>query len=221
MDNEGIRVKGEEPTEEDMAWLNYGHEMLKESPKVLDENAKSLVALGSSLLTVFTGLVALFKLNERKVSSPIDWALIVIPIVFWLLSISYNAYVNFPGRYRLARDSPTDIIKTTEVISKRKYNRLKVGAVLFIIALGTSSFSIVWPGAQAPSQSTQAQTVQFVVPEDEIAALQNMSIPFEENTQRTVPIILLERRNETYLVRVPEGSEIEFDKDLVKGIVYD
>ncbi|MFZ3050846.1 MAG: hypothetical protein WA127_10940 [Methanothrix sp.] len=39
--------------------------MIQESPKVLDEAAKkSFLTLGSSLLTVYTGALALFKFNE-------------------------------------------------------------------------------------------------------------------------------------------------------------
>ena len=40
-------------------------QMIQESPKVLDEAAKkSFLTLGSSLLTVYTGALALFKFNE-------------------------------------------------------------------------------------------------------------------------------------------------------------
>jgi hypothetical protein len=75
-----MAIKGEEPIEEELEWLKYGREIFKESPKVLDETAKSLIALGSSLLTVYTGALALFKFNENLALSSANWILISVPI---------------------------------------------------------------------------------------------------------------------------------------------
>ena len=222
MTDEAIRVQGEEPSEEDMQWLDYGRKLLEESPKVLDEDAKSFVALGSSLLTVYTGALALFKFNERLELSWVNLVVMVSPILLWLLSISFNAYVYFPGRYEFARDSPTDLMRIPELISRRKYNRLKIGAVLFILALGSSSLSTLWLGNQMSSQVPQDQphSVQLVISEDDISAFRNMSISFEEGTQRTDPITLLDSTAETYIVQLQNGRKVEFDKDMVEGLVY-
>ena len=84
MADEGIRVQGEVPSEEDMQWLDYGRKLLEESPKVLDEDAKSFVALGSSLLTVYTGALALFKFNERLELSGVNLIMMLVPILLWL-----------------------------------------------------------------------------------------------------------------------------------------
>ena len=64
------------------------------SPKVLDDAAKSFLTLGSSLLTVYTGALALFKFNE-KASDHLSLAIICIPIFLWLLCISCLAWVYF------------------------------------------------------------------------------------------------------------------------------
>lgn len=73
-------VQGEEPHEEDLDWLKYGRVMIQESPKVLDEAAKSFLTLGSSLLTVYTGALALFNFSDRA-SGPLSWAVICTPIL--------------------------------------------------------------------------------------------------------------------------------------------
>jgi hypothetical protein len=78
---------GDDPYEENLDWLKYGRVMIQESPKILDEAAKSFLTLGSSLLTVYTGALALFKLNE-KTYGPLSWAVICTPILLWLLCIS-------------------------------------------------------------------------------------------------------------------------------------
>jgi predicted membrane protein len=189
-------VQGQEPFEEDLEWLKYGREIIKDSPRVLDEAAKGFLALGSTLLTVYTGALALFKLNE-KASAPESWAIICIPIVLWLLCISCLAYVYFPDRCNFHTNSPSEIEKVTRDISQKKSLRLKIGSVLFVAALAATSISIVWLGAQVSSQSQQVQTVQFVIPVDKNASSQNISMFFENRTQKATSLALLEKRNQT------------------------
>ena len=206
MAEEETRIQGEEPFEEEEKWLDYGRKLLEESPKVLDEDARSLVALGSSLLTVYTGALALFKFVERMDSSGINLAVMSFPIILWLLCISFSAYVYFPGRYEFNKDSPDDVMNTTENIGREKYRRLKIGAILFILALGSSSFGILWLGhhTTSPDLLDQPQKVQFVINENNDSALKEMSIFTEEGTLRTNPLGLLESTDKTYLVRLPD-----------------
>ena len=189
-------VKGQEPFEEDLEWLKFGRETIKDSPRVLDETAKGFLALGSILLTIYTGALALFKLNE-KASGPESWAIICIPIVLWLLCISCLAYVYFPDRCNFHTKSPSEIEKVTMEISRKKSLRLKIGFVLFVAALASMSISIVWLGAQVSSQSQQVQTVQFVIPMDKNGSSQNISIFFENGIHKATTIALLEEGNKT------------------------
>ena len=195
-------VQGQEPFEEDLEWLKYGREIVKESPKVLDEAAKGFLALGSTLLTVYTGALALFKLNE-KASGPLSMAIICFPIVLWLLSISCLAYVYFPDCCNFHTNSPSEIEKVTRDISRKKSFRLKIGSVLFVAALAATSISIVWLGAQ-PSKETQMEelTIHLATTQEEEGLLKNISGRPEE-TQRILPIVLSSLRNQTYLVQPP------------------
>ncbi len=193
-----MTVQGQEPFEEDLEWLKYGRETIKDSPKVLDEAAKSFLALGSSLLTVYTGALALFKLNE-KASSPESWAIICVPIVLWLLCISCLAYVYFPDRLKFHTNSPTEIENVSRDISRKKSFRLKVGSVFFVLALATMSASIVWLGAQ-PSEQTQkeGQTVFLVITKDKSDLLKDLSGPLNvENL--SYPVALMKTENQTYV----------------------
>ena len=144
-------IKGEKPYEEDLEWLKYGREMIQQSPKILDEAAKSFLTLSSSLLTVYTGALALFKFNER-VSDLFGWVVICIPIILWLLCISSLAWVYFPNRLRFNARSPSDIENVTMDVSRKKSHRLKIGSVLFVMALAATSISIVWLGAQPANE---------------------------------------------------------------------
>jgi hypothetical protein len=205
-------VQGQEPFEEDLEWLKYGKEIIKDSPKVLDEAAKGFLALGSSLLTVYTGALALFKLDE-KASGPESWAIICIPIVLWLLCISSLAYVYFPDRLKFNTKSPSDIEKVARDISRKKSFRLKIGSVLFVAALAATSISIVWLGAQ-PSKETQMEemTIHLAMTPEEIVLLKNMSVRPEEDTPRIFPVVLLIAENQTHLVQTPAKGDMELDR---------
>ena len=184
-------VQGQEPFEEDLEWLKYGREIVKESPKVLDEAAKSFLAFGSTLLTVYTGALALFKLDE-KASSPLTWAIICVPIVLWLLCISCLAYVYFPDRLKFHTNSPTEIEKVTRDISRKKSFRLKIGSVLFVAAL-------------------EEQTIYLAMEKDGTNQLQNMSVSQEGVTARTIPVVLLSAGNQTHQVNSEARRVAETD----------
>jgi hypothetical protein len=193
-----MTVQGQEPFEEDLEWLKFGKETIRDSPKILDEASKSFLTLGSSLLTVYTGALALFKLNEKTLS-PLSWTMICIPILLWLMCISCLAYVYFPDRYNFRANSPSQIEKVTRDISRKKSFRLKVGSVFFVLALAAMSVSIVWLGSQ-PSEQTQkeGQTVFLVIAKDESELLKDLSGPLHvENF--SYPIVLMKTENQTYV----------------------
>ena len=168
-------IIGEEPYEEDLEWLKYGREMIQESPKVLDEAAKSFLTLSSSLLTVYTGALALFKFNE-KASGTLAWAVICTPIILWLLCISCLAWVYFPDRLKFHKNSPSDIENVTVDVSRNKHNRLKIGTVLFVAALAATSISILWLGGQpAEDAEVEEQTIQLLIVGDEAIMMTNLS----------------------------------------------
>jgi hypothetical protein len=174
-------IVGQEPYEEDIEWLKYGRQMIQESPNVLDEAAKSFLTLGSSLLTVYTGALALFKLNERA-SDLFDWVVICTPIVLWLLCISSLAWVYFPNRLRFNARSPSDIAIVTLDVSRNKRHRLKIGSVLFVIALALTSTSILWLGAQpAKEELAEDKTIQLIVVDENILSELNNSSGRHEN----------------------------------------
>ena len=174
-------IDGQEPYEEDIEWLKYGRQMIQESPNILDEAAKSFLTLGSSLLTVYTGALALFKFNERA-SDLLDWVVICTPIILWLLCISSLAWVYFPNRLRFNDRSPSDIAIVTMDVSRKKSLRLKIGSVLFVVALALTSTSILWLGAQpAKEELAEDKTIQLIVADEDILSELNNSSGRHEN----------------------------------------
>lgn len=201
-------IKGEKPFEEDLEWLKYGREMIQQSPKILDEAAKSFLTLGSSLLTVYTGALAIFKFNERM-SNSLDWAIISIPILLWLLCISSLAWVYFPNRLRFNAKSPSDIENVTMDVSRKKSRRLKAGSFLFVVALAATSISILWLGAQpAKEELTENRTIQLIVADEDILFQLNNSSALPENVAIiTIPPAILSqaKRDLSRTIEDPRG----------------
>lgn len=193
-----MAVQGEEPFEEDLDWLKYGRELIQESPKVLDEAAKTFLTLASTFLTVYTGALALFKLNERS-HDLISWLAICAPIILWLLCISSMAYVHFPDRLKFRKNSPSDIESVTMQVSRKKSFRLNVGLVVFVAALAATSISIVWLGAQPDRETkTDEQTVLIIVKEN-ASMYQNLSGLLQESDKEALRLVPLSREDQSHI----------------------
>lgn len=190
-----MTVQGEEPFEEELDWLEYGRELIQESPKILDEAAKTFLTLASTFLTVYTGALALFKFNERSHDS-LSWLAICSPIILWLLCISSMAYVHFPDRLKFRKNSPSDIERVTVETSRKKSFRLKVGLVLFVAALASTSISIVWLGTQ-PDGETKTNEQAILIGMENASMLQNLSGLPQEPDMGALRLVLLSRRQNT------------------------
>ena len=203
-------VQGQEPFREDLEWLKFGRDTIRESPKVLDEAARSFLALGSSFLTVYTGALTILKLTE-KATGPLSWAVICVPILLWLSCISCFAYVYFPDRIKFHANSPSDIERVTREISRKKSKRLKIGSVLFVAALAATSFSIVWLGAQPEKEKIGDEQPISITAEDGAITIKNLSWLPQEADMRILPLVLLSQENQTSPtqtqgVAVPAGN---------------
>lgn len=190
--------QGEEPFEEDLDWLKYGREMIQESPKVLDEAAKTFLTLASTFLTVYTGALALFKFNERS-HDPLSWLAICSPIILWLLCISSMAYVHFPDRLKFRRNSPSDIERVTIEVSRKKSFRLKVGSVFFVAALAATSLSIVWLGIQPDKETKTDEQAILIIGKENASMLQNLSGLPQELGMWALRLVLLSREDLSHL----------------------
>lgn len=193
-----MAVQGEEPLEEDLDWLKYGREMIQESPKILDEAAKTFLTLASTFLTVYTGALAFFKFNERS-HDPFSWLAILAPIILWLLCISSMAYVHFPDRLKFRKNSPSDIENVTMEISRKKSFRLKVGSVLFVAALAATSISIVWLGNQTAKETKTDEQPILIIEKENASMLQNLSGLSQESGIGALRLVLMSREDQSRL----------------------
>lgn len=193
-----MAVQDEEPFEEELDWLEYGRELIQESPKVLDEAAKTFLTLASTFLTVYTGALALFKFNERS-HDPLSWLAICSPIILWLLCISSMAYVHFPDRLKFRKNSPSDIERITMQVSRKKSFRLKVGLVLFVAALAATSISIVWLGSQPDKETKTDEQSILIIGMENASMLQNLSGLPQEPGIGALRLVLLSREDLSHI----------------------
>jgi len=185
-----MAVQDEELFEEDQDWLKYGRVMIQESPKILDEAAKTFLTLASTFLTVYTGALALFKFNERGYD-PLTWLAICSPIILWLLCISSMAYVHFPDRLKFRKNSPSDIESVTMEVSRKKSVWLNRGSVLFVAALAITSISMVWLGIQPDNETKTDEQTILIIRKENASMLQNLSGLPQESGIGTLRLVLL------------------------------
>ncbi|RQW77035.1 MAG: hypothetical protein EHM14_15295 [Methanothrix sp.] len=222
------------PSDHEIDWVKFGRTLRQGSPKVVDDEAKALVALASTLLTVYTGAITLFKIPENfdslfkyvsflGIHEGLFRALIfMVPIALWLISIGLNLFVYFPKYYEADIASPNRTKQLLEAVIDTKYSRLKWGGLVFLAALAWSTLiiglmSITPP--EVPSQ-TELQFVQFVVPGNNFSTLENMDIYRDTKSQWTKPVNLIEKTNNSIKVELSDGRKVEFKRDLVDGIIY-
>lgn len=62
--------------------------------------------------------------------------------------------------------------------------------------------------------------VQFIVAKDNVPLFENMSINIDNQTMNTIPMILIAESDKYYKVQLDNGKVIQFNKDMVKGMMY-
>lgn len=115
--DDGVLI-GEVPSIEEVEWVTLGKEMRKDTLKTLNEDAKGLATLGSSLLLVYTGALTLFKLPEN--ASYLGLGIMAIPIVLWLVCIFFASSINFSELSRIYVNDPNDVKNFIEKRIKEK-----------------------------------------------------------------------------------------------------
>jgi phosphoglycerol transferase MdoB-like AlkP superfamily enzyme len=107
-------------------WPNYLQKSREEAPARIEEAAKYLSGIVS--LSFVIVLKPLITDNNPTV-------LVVITLLTWILSVILGLYVVFPFQYRVCSGSAESIIKTLDIIVKRKKSILTLAIFLYLAAL--------------------------------------------------------------------------------------
>ncbi|MDF0590108.1 hypothetical protein [Candidatus Methanocrinis natronophilus] len=103
-------VRGGSLTKLDRFWLETARGAAKESVAALEEAAKQLISVTSLLQAIYFAAISFSDLKGALAAEgEIRWALVllfVLPVVLWLLSLSYAVLVFKPESYRTNLSSP-------------------------------------------------------------------------------------------------------------------
>jgi hypothetical protein len=208
------------PSDDEIERMKFGRQLHHESPKIIDEQAKALVALSSALITLYTTAIALFKISDRIIElSTAQRVLLALPIILWLISIGSNLWISFPKSYEVYPNSPNKTVDTLNKIIDFKLKRLKVGALTFFLAFCVLIASLFVVSIQIPPIE-EAQNVQFIVPEDNEWTFEAMQIELVNGTHLTKPIELIPSTEDTIGISLSDGRKIEFNRSLISAIIY-
>ncbi len=218
---EGLSIRGIKPSDGDVEWLKSCRELIKGGPDIVDNEAKSLVTLGSTLLTVYIGALTFLNI-PKELDNFFVVILLVLSIILWISSIAVNLlFVSFPKGHELSDSNPESIMDFYVKKGSDKFQMLKKGKIIFLLALIVSVFAIALPVFLAPSETALLpQQVQFILPPEQIQNFQNMSLGLEDGTLRTKSSLLIDVTDKNYIVKLDSGETVEFNKDLILGIIY-
>jgi hypothetical protein len=218
-------------SDNELEWIKYSRKLSQDSPDEIDTQAKALVALATTLLTVYTGALTLFKIRENFDSffpflqGSILWlprlANLMLPIVLWLWSIYSSLDVYQPKEYKTNAISPNKANETLNEIIKTKNEKMEWAIRIFFIAISWSAICIGFISLLTPQTSMpEPEEVQFIIPASSIPAFDSMSIAWDAKSKITAPVKLLEEAGDSIKVELEDGRKAKFNRTLIQGIIY-
>jgi len=208
-------IIGGVPSQNQLEWVKYGQNLIRGSSESLENAAKTLVTLATSLITIYSVALAYFG-NANKIFLNPFFFLSVIPFALFFCSIYFFIDVYSPTKHKIESDSPEDIKKVVKMINDDKYKPFRRGKTLFLVAFIITIVSLFF----VSSWQSPENTVQFVVKSENVKIFNDMNVGFEDN-MTTSPLILINDDGYNYYIRkINSTNEIAFNKNLVNAIIF-
>lgn len=212
-------VKGTKSSIEELRLVKLGFDIFKQSPDHADDIAKTLITLITTLITIYISILAFLQISER-VSTQLSWVVaMLVPIIFWIISIYFNVKVYLPDLTELHLDRPDIIQQNINTVIEKKSKNLRWGGVSFFVGLFSVVIIILLSSYLASSDLDSS--VHFVINEDYLPTFENISIDTNNQTRITTSLTLVEEGDSFYKVRLENGKIIKFNKNMVEGVIYD
>lgn len=124
-----IEVQGEALTPLDSFWLETARSAAKESVRALEEAAKQLITVTTLAQAIYFAAVSFgdVKVALGALTQTRQWLIaitLVIPLLFWLASLTFAVRVFKPETYRTSLDSPDRAREAYEEIVTYKHRQL-------------------------------------------------------------------------------------------------
>ncbi|BAI61492.1 hypothetical protein MCP_1420 [Methanocella paludicola SANAE] len=202
-------------------WLDYGQDLIKNSPELMDSMAKYLISIITTVTGIYTAALAFVSIDEKTFTFPGNIALL-LPYIVFLISIYFCINVLNPRLLNFKSDDIPGIKKSYTYIAHYKFNMLKCSVFMFVLAILSVAVLVVFlPFIASAIASFNAQTtmVQFSVPSNNMTAFNDMGFAFEENTHITKAVELKDDTGTFYEVKL-NGKKVIFNKDVVTAAIY-
>jgi len=199
-------------------------ERAKAADETIDCHAQDLTKLFLGLIGIYSALLSYFIVfNENLPQVP--WIILIlalVPLAFWIASVYINLQILCPidigevddlMRFDLLNTKFQEIIENRGNMAKWSNRCLTAGLVILVVVLLAGAYI---------TQSESSYLVKLVVVSDNADLFENMGIETssEGGVIFTESIELVSVKDQSYLVRSRDGNLTEFDKELVKGIIY-
>jgi hypothetical protein len=189
-------------------WQKYGHSLIRDSVTKQDDTAKYLIALVSTIITLYTTLLTFFGLSGQITM------LNVLPLVVILLALGCLLFVFSPEKKTLDLSDPVLISRNVAARGVTKGNFIKVGVVLLCFGIFLIPVCIILPDSlQNPEHA------QLIVADEMKPVLENCSIAFVNNSTVTQPLTITHQDSQTYSILFANGDTLELNKTWVRGIL--
>lgn len=214
-ETEDNEVIGGKPSQNQLEWIKYGQNLIRGSSESLENAAKTLVTLATSLITIYSVALSYFG-NATKIFLNPFLFLLVIPFALFFCSIYFFIDVYSPTKHKIESDSPDDIKKAVKTINEDKYKSFRRGKGFFLIAFVLITVSLFYVSScQLPENK-----VQFVVKSENVKIFNDMNIGLENNMTTTSLILINDDGYNYHIKRINSTDEIAFNKNLVNAIIY-
>ncbi len=118
---------------DDEFWLEQGRELVKGSITAVLDAAKSLLTGLGLLQGIYLGIIGFADYIPKTM--PLHWkSLFLLPLISWLVALSFCLWVVMTKRFEFHPRSPDEIRETYEKILEEKQRFLK--AAFVFMALG-------------------------------------------------------------------------------------
>lgn len=208
-------IKGRTPSEIDLEWIRYGHDLIRKSSEEIEKKAEKIITLSTSIIAfssiVFTylGVIGYSIFN-------ISYFVYLLPILFFFLSIMESFSALDAKKYSIPLDDPEKIRKCATEITDKKFVKYNNGKLLFLFGLAIFSLSLLFYNVNFNLGSP----IKMEISSENIQTIEALSIKFIENSNCTQELSLVKETSGYYFVNNGGTNLIGIKKEFVRGITF-
>ena len=136
-------------THEISFWRGVIESVYKDSLKSFDEAAKQVVSITTLLKAIYVSVVSFSEVREgirslQDFQQELITFLLLLPLIFWLLSLLFATQVFIPREYPTNLASPEKLQDTYQRIARDKSSTLKKSHLLLILGFIPLLINIIY-----------------------------------------------------------------------------